>query len=477
MQPSRHFAVLFADLERHTDAWLRVPRERMVAAIGEYRYIAESLASQYGAFYREWAGDGHMFLFESADAAAQFGLKLLDSWSIATAESNALRGLPELALRLGCHFGECTRLDGDEAWIGRGNAVAKRVESQAPPGTLLVTESILELIDLPLYTFLEAGAYELKGDIIPRRLLYRLASFDEAAFARKPDAELTAEDWFLRGVALVGTEREWSDEEADCYRNALELRPDHVEAHVNLAILLNARGDAAGAGRHYGEALRLNPESAEAHFNYAVHLGARGRVAGAAQHFAEALRIRPGHVDAHHAFANLLAAQNDIAEAAGHYEAALELRPDDAVVLADYATMLDRAGDSAGAMRRYQESLRIRPDPTVHYNYALLLEELGEEGLAELHYGEALRLWPDYGEAHNNLAILLQARGDLEGAEAHYLAALEARPEDPEAHYNYALLLRGRGDEEQARRHVRIAHELAPDVLIFRSALDRSTPP
>ena len=61
----RHLAVLFSDLERHSDAWHRVPRERMVAAIAEYRYVAESLAGQYGCLYREWAGDGHMFLFES----------------------------------------------------------------------------------------------------------------------------------------------------------------------------------------------------------------------------------------------------------------------------------------------------------------------------------------------------------------------------------------------------------------------------
>jgi Tfp pilus assembly protein PilF/class 3 adenylate cyclase len=470
----RHLAVLFSDLQRQSHAWLQVPRERMVAAIAEYRYLAEALAGQYGCLYREWAGDGHMFLFESPDAAAQFGLGLIENWQIASRELTALRDAPELPLRLGCHFGECTRLEGEEAWIGRANAVAKRVESQAEPNTFYVTASVLDLIDLPLYSFAEVGAHELRGDFLPQRMLYRLVAFDEQALEQRPEQRLGAEEWFLRGVSMIGTDREWSDDEADCYRKAIELRGDYVEAHVNLAVLLNARRDAAGAGQHYREALRLRPDYPEAHYNYAIFLMARESVAGAAEHLREALRLRPEYVDAHHGYANLLAARGDESRAAEHYDEALRLRPDDAAAHVDYAILLERVGDLDAATHHYQESLRIRPDPAAHYNYALSLETRGEPTLAELHYREALRLWPDYGEAHNNLAILLQLRGDLDEAERHYLAALEARPEDPETHYNYALLLRSRGSADEARLHFRIAYELAPEVLTFRSALDPS---
>lgn len=470
----RYLAVLFSDLQRHSDAWLEVPRERMVAAIAEYRYLAESLAGQYGCLYREWAGDGHMFLFESPDAAAQFGLRLIERWQTANRELAALRDGPGLSIRLGCHFGECTRLEGEEAWIGRANAVAKRVESQAEPNTFYVTASVLDLIDLPLYSFAEAGPRELQGDFLPQRMLYRLLDFDEQSLEQKPELELSAEEWFLRGVSLIGTEREWSDEEAECYRKAIELREDYVEARVNLAVLLSARQDAAGAGEQYREALRLRPDNPEAHYNYAVSLTARGSLAGAAEHLREALRLRPDYVDAHHAFANLLAARRDESLATEHYEEALRLRPADAAVHADYAILLERIGDLDAATAHYQESLRIRPDPAAHYNYALSLETRGEPTLAELHYREALRLWPKYGEAHNNLAILLQLRGDVDEAERHYRAALEARPEDPETHYNYALLLRSRGSSDEAQAHFRTAYELAPDVPTFRSALDLS---
>ena len=36
-----YFAAIFTDLERHSEAWTRIPRDRMVAIIAEYRYLAE----------------------------------------------------------------------------------------------------------------------------------------------------------------------------------------------------------------------------------------------------------------------------------------------------------------------------------------------------------------------------------------------------------------------------------------------------
>jgi len=472
---SEYFAVLFSDLESHSIEWSRVPRERMVSTIAEYRYMAESLAGQYGCHYREWAGDGHMFLFYSADAAAQFGLRLIESWRIGGEELPALRDLPRMPLRLGCHFGECTRLEGEEAWIGRGNVVAKRVEGEAEPDTLFVTESVVDLLDLPLYEFEEVGSRTLKGDSLAQRRLYRLLGFDHEALAAKPANELTAEEWFLRGVGFVGTEHENTEEEARCYEDALRLRPDYPEAHNNLAILLRLRGDAREAAGHYQEALRLRPDYPEAHYNYAALLASRGAAAGAAEHFGAALGLRPDYVDAHHGFANLLRSRGDLHLAGDHYAETLRLRPDYPEAHNNYAIFLEDAGEHARAVEHYREALRLRPDyPEAHYNYALLLESQGDPAGAEEHYRQALLFRSDYPEAHNNLAILLQAEGGASEAEEHYREALRLQPDAPETHYNYALLLRARGEAELAEQHFRTARELAPETDRFESRFERS---
>ncbi|CAN5160156.1 hypothetical protein BH09ACT13_BH09ACT13_02020 [soil metagenome] len=464
--------MLFADLVEHSEAWHRLPRTRMVDLIGEYRYVAEGLAGVYGSIYREWAGDGHMFLFENADTAAQFGLRLIEGWRRSYEESEALSELPHLPIRIGAHFGECSPIAG-EGWVGRANGIAKRVEAEADPDAVFVTESLLDLLDLPLYTFEPVGPRRLKGDHLLERKLYRLLAFDHEALAAKPPEALTPEEWFLRGVTLVGTPAENSDDEERCWRAALELRPSFAEAHNNLAILLRSRGQDHEAAPHYQEALRLRPDYPEAHFNYAAMLASRGSSSGAIDHYNAALQLRPDYVDAHHGLAGVLTAQGRVADAESHYREALRLRPDSVEAHNDLAVLLERAGQLDEAADQYREALRIDDDsPQTHYNYALLLESGGDQTGAEDHYRAAIRLWPGYGEAHNNLAILLQDAGDLARAEEHYRKALDARPDDPETHHNYGLFLRARGEHDAAEHHLRIAHDLAPDVPAFRSALE-----
>jgi tetratricopeptide (TPR) repeat protein len=468
-------AVLFSDLERHSVAWSRVRREDMIGAIAEYRFLAESLAGQYGCLYPEWAGDGHMFLFASADVAVRFALDLVDRWRGARASSPALRSLPRLPLRLGCHFGECTAIDGP-GWIGRCNAVAKRVEAEAEPDTLYVTGTLLDLLDLPLYSFDPVGARPLKGDALPERALYRIVAFNREALEARPAAQLTAEDWFLKAVSLIGTAREWGEEETVCYERAIELRPDYAEAHCNLGVILRARGANGEAAKHYQEALRLRPDYAEAHRNYAVLLAGRSSSAGAAEHFGEALRLRPEDAAAHHGLAGLMHAKGELEGAAEHYEHALRLRPDYPEAHSNYAILLEDLGRLQAAEAHYEEALALRPDyPEALYNYALLLERLGDTAGSERRYREALRLWPDYAEAHNNLAAMLHRRGKHSQAVEHYRQALRLRPDDPEVHHNYALLLQSLGDDAEARVHARIARELLPEQLAFRSTLDAPT--
>ncbi|MFQ5954586.1 MAG: tetratricopeptide repeat protein [Kiloniellales bacterium] len=471
-----YLVAVFSDLERHSDVWARTPRDEMVAVIAEYRFLAESMAAQYGSLHFNFTGDGHLFLYESADAAVQFGLRLIDRWTQDEGSVSAERDLPRIPLRLGCHFGECTRLDDSDAWIGRAINLAKRVEGVAEANALFVTENVLELVDLPMYRFEAAGSHALQGDHLPQRVLYRIAALDEAALAAKPSEELTAEAWFLKGVGLIGTAKENSQEEQDCYRQALRVRPDYPEAHNNLAILLRAGGDDIGAAKHYREALRLRPDSAEAHYNYALLLESRASMPGAMQHYREALRLRPDYVDAHHSYANLMKARGELASAEEHYQAALRLRPGHPEVHNNYAILLEDKGEPGQAEAHYREALRLRPDyKEAHYNYAILLDHKGELEAAQTHYEAALRLWPDFPEAHNNLAILLQGKGELAAAEEHYREALRLRPDDPETHYNFALVLKAKGDAAAAEEHFRIAYELAPEVPTFQSAIEPPT--
>jgi len=447
-----------------------VPRTGMAAIIAEYRYLAQSIASQYGHRHENFTGDGHLFLFETADVALHFGLKLIAFWKQRRQSLLAAYQNLDIALRVGCHFGECQPLSDGDAWIGRAINLAKQVESSAASDTLFVTQSILDLVDLPFYEFEEAGQHPLKGDYFVQRQLYRVISVDESALSERPFEELTAGDWFLKGVGLVGSERENTAEEAECYRQALRLRPNYPEAHNNLAILLKTIGDISAAAEHYEEALRLWPQYAEAHYNYAILLETTNDPQSAVDHYREALRCRPTYTDAHHRYANLLTGLGDAAEADRHYREALRLRPGDAEAHNNYAILLEREHQLAAAERHYKEALRLRPDYAEgHYNYAIFLEGRDQVGKAEEHYRTAVQISRDYAEAHNNLAVLLHGKGDLCDAEKHYSEALRLRPDDPETNYNFALLMQAKGNMDAAEKHFRRARELAAQMTSFRT--------
>ena len=457
-----YFAVVFTDLVRHSVVWERVPRNAMMTIIAEYRYLAQSIASQYGRRHENFTGDGHLFLFESADVATHFGLKLIAYWKQRRRSVLALHRAPDLPIRIGCHFGECSQLADADDWIGRAINTAKRVEEVAEADSLFVTQTILELVDLPFYEYSEAGLHDLKGDFLSRRPLYRLLSVDHVAFAERPPEELSAEDWFLKGVGMADSVRGSSEEEIKCYQNAIRLRANYPEAHNNLAILLKTAGDQKAVHGHYQEALRLWPQYPEANFNYAIFLETLNDRAGALMHYEQAIKQRADYIDARLRYANLLAELGKETEAERQYQEVLRLRPGYAEAHNNYGVFLEKRGESASAEQQYLQALELRQDyAEAHYNYAMLLESVNETK-AEEHYRAALQALPSYAEAHNNLAILLSERGDLQRAEEHYLAALRLRPRDPQTNYNFALFLQAKGDKQAADRHFQLAEELAP---------------
>jgi hypothetical protein len=105
------------------------------------------------------------------------------------------------------------------------------------PDSFFVTQTVLELIDLPFYDFQEAGLHELKGDFLPERPLYRLSSVDHVAMAERPVDSMSAEDWFLKGVGLADLEgaiQPWQGSPSES--GGLETRRERILWHPRSGI-------------------------------------------------------------------------------------------------------------------------------------------------------------------------------------------------------------------------------------------------
>jgi Flp pilus assembly protein TadD len=75
------------------------------------------------------------------------------------------------------------------------------------------------------------------------------------------------------------------------FHKALELDPNHVEAHNHLGVLLHRSGSLSGAVEEYTAAILLQPENGQLHQNLAAALQQQGKVAEARAAYQRACQL------------------------------------------------------------------------------------------------------------------------------------------------------------------------------------------
>ena len=140
---------------------------------------------------------------------------------------------------------------------------------------------------------------------------------------RPQNNDLDADDWYDAGCHL---EQMSADDARDAYERALQLDPNHADAHVNLGRLLHEQRAPAAAEKHYRAALEADPNHPIAAFNLGVALEDLGRIADAARAYERALEIDPENADAHYNLAGLLEKRGDKAGAVRELKAYARLR-------------------------------------------------------------------------------------------------------------------------------------------------------
>lgn len=138
---------------------------------------------------------------------------------------------------------------------------------------------------------------------------------DVASLAPAP---LSARDWLDRGEALEPTH---SGAAEQAYRRAIELRPDYVDAYLNLGAFLCDAARSAEAVELYDRALPACGPSAWLHFNRSVALEDIGRDQEALRGYEACLALDPDFVDAYFNAARLLELAGDMQGALRHLSA------------------------------------------------------------------------------------------------------------------------------------------------------------
>ncbi|MES1261604.1 MAG: tetratricopeptide repeat protein [Acidobacteriota bacterium] len=224
----------------------------------------------------------------------------------------------------------------------------------------------------------------------------------------------------------------------------IELKPDHAEARVNLAVIAERRGLVsqlelqsttqattqqttriatsrpttqaqeyfAVALNYYREAIALQPNLIAAHYGMANLLGILGRRQEAVEHYRECVRIYPRHAAALQVLADYSLATGRANEAVAYFETLVDLFPRSPRVHADYGWALLQAGNIVGGFAEWEVTLGMSPeDPRYANEFGIKMAAAQDFRRAFEYFRIAYNIDPGSIEAITNLGVVAARLG------------------------------------------------------------------
>lgn len=272
---------------------------------------------------------------------------------------------------------------------------------------------------------------------------------------------------FQLGNVFLGERK--PDLAANCYRKAIELKPDHAAALQNLGIACQAMGQHAEARECFARVAKLFPGEAAPHFHLANACDGLGLVDEAIAAFQACIALRADNPEPHHRLGVLLHRCGRTDEAIASMERAVACGPQHPALHNDLGILLAERGLMEQAITCFEKAVKLQPRfVDAHCNLGAALQSLGRGGDAQKSYRKALSIKPDMVRAHFNLGLVLQERGSLDESIASLRKAISIQPDYAEAHNALGNALREKGRRDEAIASYREALRLNPDFHTAR---------
>ena len=255
----------------------------------------------------------------------------------------------------------------------------------------------------------------------------------------------------------------------ELFRRVIEISPD-AAGHATLAALYLMQGKLDAAVASYESALQLDPDAVNIHRQLALALADRGELERAAAHAETAARLDPDSAEVHHTLGLLQKRKGNLAGALAGLNRALKLQPAMATARSDLGQVLMTLGRPDEAMAQWRLAVSLDPDDLLaHFNLGLALIVRGEHAEAVRHLEVAYRLAPLGVRVVGALAWELATAPDdrvRDGTRARELAATLHRqfPDDPQYADMLAAALAETGRFEEAAAVARDAARLAASL-------------
>mgnify|MGYP001617115576 FL=1 len=229
-------------------------------------------------------------------------------------------------------------------------------------------------------------------------------------------------------------------------RQAIQLNPDLVDAHFNLAMIYRRQGNLEAAIAAMRRVTQLYPDDFEAQMHLGAWLFERGRYPEASEAYERAATLQMGSREAWLKLAQAYEAAGKAKAAVGAYRQAITLQAgnDPALYEAWLRVALQaKDGPAAVAAARRFQALRPGHEGFLALGEALLLNGEAEAALQE--YQKAVALSPSSAAAHAGLGAASAQVGQSEAAVGHFLRAVQLEPQNTIHYRTLARLYEGQG--------------------------------
>jgi adenylate cyclase len=206
----KHVTVLFADVVHSMDIAATVGPERLREIMTELVERSAAVVQRYGGTVDKFTGDGIMAVFGAPVALEDHAIRACLAALAVQEEAKRLgvdvrdRDGVELQLRVGLNSGEVIAGEiGSGALgytaIGDQVGMAQRMESVAPPGAVMLSESTARLVE-GVATLGEVELVEIKGVDVPVPARRLTGMGDGHRGARRAELNLVGRGWEMSAV-------------------------------------------------------------------------------------------------------------------------------------------------------------------------------------------------------------------------------------------------------------------------------------
>jgi tetratricopeptide (TPR) repeat protein len=193
----------------------------------------------------------------------------------------------------------------------------------------------------------------------PRHVVYGSASTDEMA-----ELILEIEPASLRDLPALDEDfrRKWLDVQRQHFERELTKRPDDPDTLANVGAMRQILDDPSGARAAYESALRVDPRHVQANLELGVVLMSQGQLDEALAHIRRAAASKPDDPRIELALGNVHRKRGEPDQAIAHYRRAIDIDDDAAEAHNNLGIVLESRGDLDGAAAAFRRATEIQPD-------------------------------------------------------------------------------------------------------------------